>query len=265
MTEHRTAQVTGPQLEVIALLAEGLAIPDIAAKTGTDNAGVNRHILAACIALGASDRVHLIALAYRHGLLRIHTTPAPAPTVADEDAAALHGEIASLRERLADTTAERDELRENYAVVQQQRAQANRAVAQLRSQLEQVAVKPAETNGRIGNLTKQLDRATTDRATAQAEAVELRQRATELQRRVDRYEAAGAPRPHITADTAGGAIVQLVLDLLAGRAAQAREAAARSGLVADLSSARLARDLDDVAKALIGQWQHARIKAAAGG
>lgn len=65
------ASVTGPQRECIALLAEGLSLPDIAAKVGVDLAGVNGLIREACLALGAVDRVHLIAVAYQTGVLEV--------------------------------------------------------------------------------------------------------------------------------------------------------------------------------------------------
>lgn len=64
------ARLTGPQLECIALLAEGLSLPDIATKVGTDLPGVNALIRSACTAVGAVDRTHLVAIAYRTSLLR---------------------------------------------------------------------------------------------------------------------------------------------------------------------------------------------------
>lgn len=76
MSETATATITGPQLEVIALLADGQDINAIAAITGGTQASVNGHIRDACLALGANDRIHLIAVAYRAGLLHVPARPA---------------------------------------------------------------------------------------------------------------------------------------------------------------------------------------------
>lgn len=70
------ATLTGPQLEVIALLAAGKDINAIAALSGGTQASVNGHIRDACLALGANDRIHLIAVAYRAGLLHVPARPA---------------------------------------------------------------------------------------------------------------------------------------------------------------------------------------------
>lgn len=69
-----TAKLTGPQLEVIALLAEGIEVPVIARTIRGDVDDVHRLIWSACTALDARDRTHLVAKAFRAQLLSTRHT-----------------------------------------------------------------------------------------------------------------------------------------------------------------------------------------------
>lgn len=133
-----TATLTGPQLEVIALLAEGLPLTDIATKTGGDTNDVQDTIWAACRAVGAVDRVNLVAIAYRARLLRIPGAAAVARTEAEQyHAELLRAQQAATNARNAQTLAERKlaTARNDLAAETERRESAERTLATARTEL----------------------------------------------------------------------------------------------------------------------------------
>ncbi len=63
--------LTPREVEVLACVAEGLGNKDIAERLGTASGTVKMHVQNILSKLGASDRTHAVAIAYRRGILHI--------------------------------------------------------------------------------------------------------------------------------------------------------------------------------------------------
>ncbi|CCH35640.1 response regulator transcription factor [Actinosynnema sp. NPDC047251] len=64
------AQLTAREREVVALVAQGLGNDEITRELVISPATTKTHVSRALAKLGARDRAQLVALAYRHGLVR---------------------------------------------------------------------------------------------------------------------------------------------------------------------------------------------------
>ena len=69
MTTTTSQTLTPRELEVLALLADGLAHEEIARRLGIGSETVRTHVRKASSRLGASTRTHAVATAIRLGLI----------------------------------------------------------------------------------------------------------------------------------------------------------------------------------------------------
>jgi DNA-binding NarL/FixJ family response regulator len=65
------AALTPREVEVLGLVAEGLANKEIAARLGTASGTVKMHIQNVLGKLGAADRTHAVAIALKRGIIRL--------------------------------------------------------------------------------------------------------------------------------------------------------------------------------------------------
>lgn len=63
--------LTAREVEVLACVAEGLGNKDIAERLGTASGTVKMHVQNILSKLGAADRTHAVAIAYRRGILHV--------------------------------------------------------------------------------------------------------------------------------------------------------------------------------------------------
>lgn len=130
------ATLTGPQLEVIALLAEGTPLAAIPAAQGGTVDDVHDHIWAACRAVGAVDRINLVAIAYRARMLRVPGIPAAFPEGSAEHLSAeLDRTIEAAAAARADARAARAEAEQATANARNAQTLAERKLATARNDL----------------------------------------------------------------------------------------------------------------------------------
>lgn len=252
-----TVKVTGPQLEVIALLAEGIELNLITGLTRQPLGDVHDTIWAACRALDAKDRTHLVAEAFRAGLLRV-------PGVEQ-----LRAEVARLEHAL--TTARREARESRHAATDARNgkgaadtraaelAAAAAAAEQLRAQLTELRKAHDKTRadltaaqGRIGGLRSQLATAEISRDRALEEAAQLRAGRTPAQAAPTVLLSTGEGDELVAAST-----VQWCLDKLAGLARQARDGAAYGRGTPQLVDR--AKTLAAAANAIDQAWQRRQL------
>lgn len=70
LTARQTAELTDRQFQVLRLVADGRKGPEIAAVLGTTPDTVKTHLIRIRRKLGARDRPHAVATAFRLGLLQ---------------------------------------------------------------------------------------------------------------------------------------------------------------------------------------------------